>query len=135
VDSPGAPKVLSGGHTAAMTWAAFNPSGNRVVTAGADSTIRIWDADTANELAVLRWHGEVVNEVEFSPDSKWILSASDDGTVKLGQCEACNLKVNELRERVREMALLPDDELKEIPRDIDVRSPDFRLPSLSSRDR
>jgi WD40 repeat protein len=91
--------------------------------------------DTANELAVLRWHGEVVNEVEFSPDSKWILSASDDGTVKLGQCEACNMTVNELRERVREIATLPDEELNEIRREIDARSPYFRLPSFSSRDR
>jgi WD40 repeat protein len=133
VDSAGAPKVLSG--DTAMTWAAFNPSANRVVTASADSTIRVWDAETANELAVLRWHGEEVNEVQFSPDSKWILSASDDGTVKLGQCEACNMTVNELRERVREIATLPDEELNEIRREIDARSPYFRLPSFSSRDR
>ena len=97
-----------------MTAAAFNPKGNRVVTGGADSTIRVWDAETANELAVLRWHGETINKVQFSPDGQWILSASDDGTVKLGQCEACNLTVNELRERVQELAKLPDEELNEI---------------------
>lgn len=119
LDSPGAPRVLSGGQTAAMAWAAFNPSGNRVVTGSADHTIRVWDTETGNELAVLRWHAESVNEVQFSADGKWILSASDDGTVKLGQCEACDLTVSELRQRVRDIAMLTDEELGEIRREID----------------
>jgi hypothetical protein len=40
------------GHQAAVTSAAFSPDGKRVVTASGDRTARIWDANTANEIAV-----------------------------------------------------------------------------------
>jgi hypothetical protein len=33
-----------------------------------------------------------------------ILSASDDGTVTLGQCDECGLSAKELTERTRELA-------------------------------
>ena len=125
------PKILRGGHTAALSWASFNHDATRVATASADSTIRVWDTDSLRELAVLRWHGEAVNEVSFSADGRWILSASDDGTVKLGKCEACNLSIEQLRDRVGELATLSDDELREVGREIDATR-NFKLPAFLS---
>jgi WD40 repeat protein len=104
IDRPDLSKELKGGHTAALSWASFDPSGERVVTGSADGTIGVWNAEKAMLLASLRWHSEGVNSVEFSPNGEWILSASDDGTVKLGQCEACALTLKELRKRVPEFA-------------------------------
>src|SRR4029077_15927410 len=110
VDSSGPGKILRVGHTAGLAWASFNPDGTRVATASADSTIRVWDTGTLEELAVLRWHREAVNAVSFSPDGNRILSASDDGPVKLGQCEPCGLTFDQLRDRVGQLAILSTEE-------------------------
>jgi len=32
----------------------FNPQGTKIITAGADSTARIWSADTGEEVQVLK---------------------------------------------------------------------------------
>lgn len=133
VESPGEAMVLAGGHTAGLFSAAFDPKAERVATASADSTIRIWDVRTGHELAVLRWHAEAVNEVQFGPDSATILSASDDGTVRLGRCEACNLTVEELRDRVRAQAVLSRLGLEEVRREIDAVRRRW-MPSVLTRD-
>jgi WD40 repeat protein len=91
------------------------------VTASADSTIRVWNVATQSEIAVLYWHGEAVNYAAFSRDGRMIVSASDDGTVKLGKCGACELGRDELRTRVQETATLPPDELAAINREIEGR--------------
>jgi WD40 repeat protein len=123
---------LAGGHTAALSFAAFNHDGSRVVTSSADRTIRVWDARAGHELAVLHWHGDAVNEARFDGDGQRILSASDDGTVKLGRCDACNQTLEQLRERVRDEAILTRDELETIKRENRVTMPYFKLPAFLS---
>jgi WD40 repeat protein len=124
---------LSGGHTAALQWASFDPTGQHVVTASADTTIVVWDTSPPKERAALHWHGDEVNQVEFSPDGKWILSASDDGTVKVGQCEVCSLGVQELRRRVEKLAYLPEDEQRQLERQIDRQSSFLTLQAFWSK--
>jgi WD40 repeat protein len=51
-----------------VTSAAFSPDGSRIVTASFDKTVRIWDAATAKEIAVLRGHEGAVWPAAFSPD-------------------------------------------------------------------
>lgn len=135
---PGQPEAfveLAGGHGAALSFAAFNHDGRQVVTSSVDGTIRVWDARQGHELAVLRWHGGAVNEVQFDLDGQGILSASDDGTVKLGRCEACNQTVAQLRQRVRDEAVLTPDELATIQTKSRVTMPYFKLPAFLSRER
>ena len=115
VDSLDAPQILT--HTTAVFSASFDSKGERVVTGSPDGKINVWNAKTAERLASLRWHSEGVNSVEYSDDGKWILTASDDGTVKLGQCEACTLEIKALQERVAQFAQqLPKEDLDEIHR-------------------
>ena len=52
-------------------------------TSKGDSTIKLWDAATGEELRTLEGHQEAINTVNFSPDGKTIASGSDDKTIKL----------------------------------------------------
>ena len=71
------------GH-ADMVWsAAFSPDGRRIVTASFDRTARIWDADTAKQLAVLSGHGDDVWSAAWSPDGRRIVTASFDRTARI----------------------------------------------------
>ena len=61
-----------------MNSAAFSPDGSRIVTASNDNTVRIWDAATGKEIAVLRVHDADVFFAAFSPDGSRIVTASWD---------------------------------------------------------
>ncbi|HKI31480.1 MAG TPA: protein kinase [Gemmataceae bacterium] len=52
--------------------------GKRVVTAGEDKTVRVWDAATGKEIKTLEAHGEGVMNVAFSPDGKLLASGIED---------------------------------------------------------
>ena len=54
-----------------------------MLTAGADKSVRVWDAETGRELRVLRGHEDGVQGALCSPDGKTLLSASGDGTARL----------------------------------------------------
>jgi len=71
------------GHSAAIGSAAFSRDGQLVVTASGDKTARIWDAQTARQVAALGDHGGAVNSAAFSPDGHYIVTASDDRTARL----------------------------------------------------
>jgi WD40 repeat protein len=103
----------------ALMSAAFDPQGRRVVAGATDGTVHVWKVEGEEVLAMLRRHGEAVNDVHFSSDGAEILSASDDGTVKLGRCETCSRTDEELEEKLDAYAVLDDDgksRLKEILR-------------------
>jgi WD40 repeat protein len=90
--------------------AAFSRDGRQVIAGGAEGTIRVWDAQSGLSLAVQHWHSEAVNSVRFTRDGR-ILSASDDGTAKLGRCEACSQTIAQLSARVpREAPLTAADQ-------------------------
>src|SRR5262249_46029542 len=71
---------------------AFSPDGRRLVTAAGwrsvtadliDRAVRVWDAETGQELGSLKGHALAVSSVAFSPDGSRLASASLDGTVKV----------------------------------------------------
>ncbi|WP_348625704.1 WD40 repeat domain-containing protein [Mesorhizobium sp. LNHC221B00] len=74
-------KILRPG--AAVAHAAFNPTGDRIVTGSYDKTAAVWDVSTGAETAILKGHEGAVERAEFSPDGSRILTAARDGTARL----------------------------------------------------
>jgi hypothetical protein len=70
------------GHTGAVNGCAFGPDGRWIVSAGADHTLRTWDAADGHVIASWTAHDDGVVDCAVSPDGT-IASASEDGTVKL----------------------------------------------------
>jgi WD40 repeat protein/serine/threonine protein kinase/Flp pilus assembly protein TadD len=69
-------------HNTRVWHAAFSPNGERIATAGNDWRVRIWDSVTGKPaLPEPLLHGNRVNYVAFSPDSKYLLSAGGLGNV------------------------------------------------------
>ena len=84
--------------------AAFSPDGKRIVTASADKTARLWDAETGKPIGEpLRGHADTVSSAAFSPDGKRIVTASDDKTARLWDAETGKPSASRYRghERVR----------------------------------
>lgn len=90
-------------HPSPVCYAAFNPDGNNVVTASADSIVRIWDwSNTKKTIRELIGHTDAVRIACFSPDKKHLVTGSDDFTIKIWdltkkESDAC-VKSIELKE-------------------------------------
>ncbi|MEZ6091587.1 MAG: protein kinase [Pirellulaceae bacterium] len=54
-----------------------------IATASADATIVLWDAESGTFVQRLVGHAGPVNRVQFSADDRRLVSASDDGTVRV----------------------------------------------------
>jgi WD40 repeat protein/serine/threonine protein kinase len=51
-------------------------------TSNLDTTVRIWDIETGQEIRTLQGHTNTVDSVKFTLDGDYLLSASWDGTIK-----------------------------------------------------
>jgi WD40 repeat protein len=72
------------GHTWNVRDVAFDPSGQFLASAGGDSTVRIWDVRTGEELVKLQpKHDGNATSVAFSPDGRYLASGSMDQSVKV----------------------------------------------------
>ena len=45
--------------------------------------LQLWDVRRKGCIFTYKGHSEVINSVQFSPDGKWVVSASSDSSIKV----------------------------------------------------
>ncbi|MBL8324172.1 MAG: TIR domain-containing protein [Rubrivivax sp.] len=70
-------------HGDAVWNAQFSPDGRTLVTASADNTARLWDAETGSPVGEEMRHEGTVASARFSPDGQRVVTASFDTTARL----------------------------------------------------
>ena len=79
------------GHTGPVLDANWSHDGERIVSASADNTIKIWDAATGQDLLTLFGHGNQVTTVSFGLQDQVIASGGYDATVRIWDARPLNL--------------------------------------------
>ncbi|MCJ1325417.1 rRNA-processing protein sof1 [Thelotrema lepadinum] len=76
-------------HVAAVMDVEFSPTGEELVTASYDRSIRLWSRGSGHSRDI--YHTKRMQRVfssKFSPDSNYVLSGSDDGNIRLWRAQA-----------------------------------------------
>jgi len=75
-------------HEGAVNTANFSTDGRRVVTASADRTARVWDAESGKSVSEPMRHEGAVNTANFSTDGRRVVTASADRTARVWDAES-----------------------------------------------
>jgi WD40 repeat protein len=68
-------------HTDGVLAVAFDPTGARLASAGADRVIKVWDQQASREVLSLRGHADAITALAFDTNGKYLASGSADGAV------------------------------------------------------
>ena len=71
------------GHTAGVLAVAASPRGGLVASAGADSSVKVWDVRAREAAATLSPHSHPVNALAYSSSGHLLASADEAGAVCL----------------------------------------------------
>jgi WD40 repeat protein len=61
----------------------FSPDGKVLATAGADSTVKLWNMENGQWIRTIAGHQDIVTSLVFTPDSRAIATGSMDKNVRL----------------------------------------------------
>ncbi|MEL7223846.1 MAG: hypothetical protein AAGL17_03035, partial [Cyanobacteria bacterium J06576_12] len=71
-------------HEDEVSAVAYSPDGKRIVSASADNTLRLWDAQTGHPIgSPLKGHNQEIWSVAYSSDGMRVVSGSADNTLRL----------------------------------------------------
>jgi WD40 repeat protein len=79
------------GHSNTLSDLAFSPDGQMLATVSHDRKLRLWDAQTGEELYTIVAHRDWVRSVDFAPDGWSLVTSGDDGRVRLWHAETGQL--------------------------------------------
>lgn len=99
-------------HVSAVMDISFSPTGEELVSASYDKTVRLWDRSGGHSRDI--YHTQRMQRVfcaTFTPDAQYVLSGSDDGNIRLWRANASKREgIKSARQRQK---LEYDDALKE----------------------
>jgi len=75
------------GHSNPIESVSFSLDGRTIVSVSRDETLKLWDAETGEELRTFTGHTGFVRGVSFSPDGRRIVSGGHDHTLKQWDAE------------------------------------------------
>lgn len=101
------------GHSKGVNSVTFSPDGSRVLTGSEDTTARIFDTASGEELLILRGHSNTIDCVAFSPDGSCVLTGSRDNTARLWSARtgACLRTFTGHKDWINATAFSPDGTL------------------------
>jgi WD40 repeat protein len=71
-------------HSSSPNWVQWHPAGRRLLTAGEDDQVLVWDAETGTQLlSVLRTPGAIVRIARWSPDGRFIVTQNDKKQIRV----------------------------------------------------
>ena len=76
-------ETIFNGHESGVNCARYSPDGRKIVSGSWDRAIKVWDANSGQEIHTLNGHTSSVSSVSFSPDGKNFASGSSDKTIKI----------------------------------------------------
>eukprot|EP00177_Eucheuma_denticulatum_P007948 GFKZ01014466.1.p1 GENE.GFKZ01014466.1~~GFKZ01014466.1.p1 ORF type:complete len:328 (+),score=38.54 GFKZ01014466.1:180-1163(+) len=82
-DQPDEPLAILEGHTGTITKVLWYPTGEFIITASEDRTIRKWEVETGTEIASVTAHKHEIKDCQFDKDYTMLITASKDQTAKL----------------------------------------------------
>ncbi|KAF2156234.1 hypothetical protein K461DRAFT_252256, partial [Myriangium duriaei CBS 260.36] len=71
------------GHLRAVNAVSFSPDGELLASASSDKTVRMWNAQTGEQMQLLKGHKSSVKLVSFSPDGSILVSISSPRAIRL----------------------------------------------------
>jgi WD40 repeat protein len=89
------------GPNSTISSVALNDDASMLAAAAAEGGGPVWGAPPGPELTTLYRHGDAVNAVEFTPDGRGFLTASDDSTAAVFPCTTCG-HFDDLRRNAQE---------------------------------
>lgn len=99
------------GHTGPVWSVAFAPDGKTVATGSDDATLRLWDAATGEENAVVSGHNRAVFSVTYAHSGNFLLSGDSDGALHVWNAATFKEQASLPHQggNARRVALSPDD--------------------------
>ncbi|EXL65105.1 hypothetical protein FOPG_18657 [Fusarium oxysporum f. sp. conglutinans race 2 54008] len=98
------------GHSDSIWSVTFSTDGQRLASASADGTVKIWDATTGNCETTLEVHTDWLGSAAFLPDGQCLAWGSNDGIFKIWDVTTrrCEATLKCLGDRIRSVAFSPN---------------------------
>merc|ERR1711976_113808 len=106
------------GHERPLTFIKYNQEGNILLSCGKDNHVTLWFSDCGSRAGIYRGHVGAVNHCDITSDSKRLITASADSTLRIWEvCKGTELFNFRFKEPCRAITLSLGDELAVVSTD------------------